>query len=277
MVPLCHHLAANLGAWVAESSYTARPLDGWIVADFNTTATMFQLDPFRARQVLAFAIVYIVWGSTYLAMRFAIETLPGTTMAGTRFLFAGLLLYGWARLRGAKAPSRAQWRAATIVGALLFVGGNGIVVWAQHYIPSGLAALLVGTEPLWVAVILLVRPGAGGRPTLKTFVALAIGFAGAALLAGPASVGGTPIARLAAVLILIAPLSWAAGSLYASRADLHASPMMATATQMLGGGAILFALGALLGEWSTFDVAAVVDPLVAGARLPRRFRRAGGL
>ncbi len=257
-VTLSQSSRTKAGDTIAETSYTS-PSPGAMglgvdeVSSDHRHHSVIQLDPFRVRQILAFAIVYVIWGSTYLAMRFAIETLPGTTMAGSRFLVAGSILYGWARLRGAQSPTAGQWRAAAWAGALLFVGGNGIVVWAQHYVPSGLAALLVGTEPLWVAVILLARPGSTGRPTARTFAALAIGFAGAAVLAGPASVGGTPIARWAAVLILVAPLSWAAGSLYASRADLHSSPMMATATQMLCGGAILFGLGVILGDWRTFD------------------------
>jgi len=133
--------------------------------------------------VAAFAAVYVVWGSTYLAIKFAIETLPPFLMAGARFLIAGFILYVWARARGAERPSWLHWRTSLIVGALLLLIGNGGVVTAEHYIASGLAALLVATEPLWVVLLNWARPG-GARPTGKVMLGLLTGFAGVWLLVG---------------------------------------------------------------------------------------------
>ncbi|RMH18701.1 MAG: hypothetical protein D6696_12505 [Acidobacteria bacterium] len=214
--------------------------------------------PFPLRQALAFAAVYLIWGSTYLAIRFAIETLPPLAMAGVRFLLAGLLLYGVARLRGAPPPSAVHWRSAAIVGGLLLLGGNGAVVIAQQWVPSGLAALLVATEPLWVALLLLAWPGGEVRPTLRTFATLLLGFAGAALLIAPSKVlAGEPVFLPGALLVLAASLSWAGGSLYARNAPVPEQPGMATALQMLAGGALLLACGVLRGELTGFDPASV--------------------
>lgn len=213
--------------------------------------------PFRVRQIIAFAAVYTVWGSTYLAIRFAIETLPGFIMAGVRFLTAGLVLYIWMRWRGAPAPTRRQWRSALLIGGLLLLGGNGAVVWAEQFVPSGLTALLVGTEPLWVAALLLLGPG-GERPSARTFGALLVGFSGAAILAAPAElVGGAPIYLPGVLVIVLGAISWACGSLYARRADLPKSLALTTAMQMLCGGALLTITAVATGELRGFEPAAV--------------------
>lgn len=145
--------------------------------------------PSQARVVAAFAAVYLIWGSTYLAIRFAIETLPPFLMAGTRFVLAGALLTIWARLRGAPRPSWRHWLAAGVVGALMPLGGNGGVTWAEQRVPSGLAALMIGTVPLWVAALDWIRPG-GSRPNGRVAVGLALGFVGMALLVGPWELAG---------------------------------------------------------------------------------------
>lgn len=203
--------------------------------------------------VLAFGIVYLIWGSTYLAIRYAIETLPGLTMAGARFLLAGGLLYAWARWRGATSPTLEQWRNAAIIGGLLLLGGNGLVVWAEHYVHSGWAALLVGTEPLWVVILLLLAPGSK-RPDARTILAIGIGFAGVVVLTVPGgSSDGTPLYLPAVLALPMAALSWAAGSLYARKANLPRSAPLATATQMLAGGVLLLLTGAGVGEWRDID------------------------
>lgn len=212
---------------------------------------------FRLRQILAFAAVYVIWGSTYLAIRFAIETLPVFSMAGVRFLLAGGILFAWARLRGEPMPALRQWRAAAIMGALLLLGGNGAVVWAEQKLSSGLAALLVGTEPLWVAIMFWLMPG-GRRPTLRVTAGLLVGFGGAALLALTAENVGGGAPHLPSILALfLGCLSWAWGSLYGRNADLPSSPLLATGMQMLAGGSLLLGAGALNGEWRSFDPAAV--------------------
>jgi drug/metabolite transporter (DMT)-like permease len=199
---------------------------------------------------IALAAVYIVWGSTYLAIRFAIETLPPFLMAGSRFLFAGTLLYGWARFRGAPRPSLVHWRSAVLIGAFLLLGGNGGVVWAEQRVDSGLAALLVSTEPLWIVLLFWLRPG-GQRPMARVFGGLLLGFAGLLLLVKPSSTGG--IDPVGATVLVLASLSWAWGSLYGQRAKLPDSPLMTTGMQMLGGGALMLLMSTALGEPARFE------------------------
>jgi drug/metabolite transporter (DMT)-like permease len=211
----------------------------------------------RWRLALAFIAVYLIWGSTYLAIRFAIETLPPFLMAGIRFVVAGGILYGWARLRGTPRPARAHWLGAAIVGTLLLVGGNGAVVWAEQYVPSGLAALIIATEPFCVVLLDWARPG-GERPTLPVVAGMLAGFVGVLLLIGPADLlGGGRVHPGGALVLLLGSLLWAAGSLYAARGErLPRSPMLATGMNMLVGGAALLGLGSAVGEWGRLDLAA---------------------
>src|SRR5690606_4565073 len=143
----------------------------------------------RWKLITAFAAVYLIWGSTYLAIRFAIETLPPFFMAGTRFLVAGVILYAFARWRGAESPTRRHWLSAAPLGSLFLLLGNGGVVWAEQVVPSGLAALLVAVVPLWTVLIDWLRPG-GRRPGMTTVTGLAIGFAGVAFLIAPGDLVG---------------------------------------------------------------------------------------
>lgn len=213
--------------------------------------------PAVVRVLLAFAAVYVIWGSTYLAIRFAIETIPPFTMAGARFLTAGALLYGWARARGVPRPTRRQLRDGAVVGAFLLLGGNGAVVWAEQWVPSGLAALLVATVPLWM-VILDWLQGGGARPSPGIGFGLVWGLAGVALLTGGLGAEAfEPRALVGGLVILGGSLSWAAGSIYARSATVPTAPRMATAVQMLAGGALLTVAGAGAGEWAGFDPGAV--------------------
>jgi drug/metabolite transporter (DMT)-like permease len=227
-----------------------------------------------ARIWTALLIVYVVWGSTYLGIRIALETLPPFLMAGVRFLVAGALLFAWAVRRGDRvhdAPGRAQWIAATIVGVGLFVGGNGGVVLAEQRIPSGVAALLVATLSLWMA--LLAWLAHGERPSGRALAGLPIGFAGTALLVGPVETGG--IDPVGAMLCLGASLSWAAASLYSRRAPLPARTAVSTAMQMIAGGACMLGVGVVKGElahvdpatFSTASLAALAYLIVAGSLL----------
>jgi len=208
------------------------------------------------RVATAFAAVYLLWGSTYLAIRFAIESLPPFWMAATRFLVAGAILYAWARWRGEPAPLRLHWRSALIVGGLLLLGGNGGVVWAEQRVPSGLAALLVGTVPLWM--VMLDGAGRGWkRPPVQVLAGVAIGLLGVALLVGPGRfAGGHRVDPVGAAVLIVASLSWTAGSLYSRRAPLPSSPLLGTAMEMLGGGACLAIAGLVAGEWQRLDLAA---------------------
>jgi drug/metabolite transporter (DMT)-like permease len=214
--------------------------------------------PSRLALATAFAIVYVIWGSTYLAILFAIETLPPFLMASVRFLIAGVLLYGWSRtFGGAAAPDRTQWRSTAIVGVLLLLGGNGVVVWSEQRIPSGMAALLVGTVPCFMVLIDWLRPG-GVRPGGRVVAGLALGLLGLVWLVGPDSVmGGGRADLLGAAALVFASFSWAAGSIYSRHAPMPASPFLGTAMQMLAASVALFALSAGLGEPWRFDPNAV--------------------
>lgn len=213
--------------------------------------------------VVAFAAIYLVWGSTYLAISYAVETLPPFLMAGTRFLVAGSAMYVWARVRSAPAPARAEWRGAALIGALLLMGGNGGVVWAETRIPSGLAALLVATVPLWM--VLIEWWGGGARPTRRVVAGLIVGFVGLALLIGPADfLGGDAVDLLGTGAVLVGSLSWAFGSVISRRVSLPESPLLGTGMEMLAGGALLMLAGTVLGEWGRFDAAAASRESILG-------------
>ncbi len=203
----------------------------------------------------ALSVVYVVWGSTYLAIRIAIQTLPPFLMASVRFLVAGSLLLAFAAPRGDVRGDRigwSQWRAALIVGGALLFGGNGGVVWAQHRIPSGVAALLVATLPLWMALMARVFLGEPLRRT--TLVGLLLGLGGLALLVHPRGMGA--IDPVGALVCTLASCSWAAGSLYARGAPLPKRPLVATGMEMVAGGACLLVFALLRGEGQHIDVAA---------------------
>ena len=219
----------------------------------------------RFAVLTAFAIVYVIWGSTFLAILFAIQTLPPFLMASARFLVAGSLLYAWSRLvNGAAAPSWENWRATAIVGALLLLGGNGLLVWSEQRIPSGVAALLVGTVPCFMVVIDWLRPG-GSRPTGLVVAGLLLGVLGLAWLVGPDRLlGGGRADLIGAVVVVLGSFSWALGSVYSRHAATPASPFLSTAMQMLGGGAALLVLSVSLGEPWAFEASAVSLRAVLG-------------
>ena len=212
----------------------------------------------RAGIILAFAAVYIIWGSTYLGIRYAIETLPGFLMAGTRFFIAGAILFTWAKLHGDRVGSLVQWRRAFVIGALLLLGGNGGVTWAEKYIPSGLAALAVATEPLWVVV--LNWAATHRRPNARVLLGVLIGLVGVALLFGGGDFNnGQQVSALslaALAVVLLASLAWAGGSVYASRRPIQASTSMAAAMQMMAGGILLLLLSLVTGDFKRFNPAA---------------------
>jgi drug/metabolite transporter (DMT)-like permease len=202
----------------------------------------------RARVLAAFAAVYIVWGSTYLAIRFAVETIPPFLMVGTRFIVSGVLLYAWARMRGDERPTAAQWRDATIVGILMLCLGNGAVSWAEQRVPSGLAALLVAVVPLWMVLLDWLRPH-GARPRMLVIAGVVVGMAGLIVLIGPDSLSGHGAVDLVGAIVLIAgSLAWAAGSIYTRYGSVPESAVMSTGVQMIGGSLALLVVGAARGE-----------------------------
>mgnify|MGYP003610227812 CR=1 FL=1 len=196
-----------------------------------------------ARVALALAAVYLIWGSTYLAIRFALEGgFPPFLLGGIRFLLAGALMYALLRGRGVPPPSAAQWRNAGVLGLLLLVLGNGLVNVAEREVASGMTAVAIASAPLWMAVF---AAGRGERPAGVEWLGLALGFAGVvALQAGPGGMQAAPRGMLA---LLVATLAWSWGSVWSRGRDLP-SPFMAAAAQMLLGGAMMLVLGLLLGE-----------------------------
>jgi drug/metabolite transporter (DMT)-like permease len=207
--------------------------------------------------VMAFAAVYFIWGSTYLGIRVAVETIPPFSMAGVRALVAGVLLYIWARGRGAARPEAVHWREAAIVGGFLLLGGNGLVSWAEQTLPSGITALIVGSIPLWM-VLLEWLWHSGPRPTVGIVSGLVVGFIGVGLLVAPVNLGDeVRINVSSALVLLLAPLLWAIGSLYSRRARLPSSQLLGAAMEMITGGVLLLVAGAAFGEWKHFGFARV--------------------
>ena len=218
----------------------------------------------RAQIIAAFASIYLIWGSTYLAIRYADQTIPPFIMGGIRFLISGAMLYGWARYRGAPRPSGVHWRNAVIAGAFLLLGGNGAVVWAEQFVPSGMTALLVSILPFWLVIIEWVRPPRR-RPAGAVLVGLILGFIGIAVLVGPADLGGRGDVRpVGALVLIVGSLSWAIGSFYSRDAELPESGLLTTGMEMLGGGALLLFVGAFAGEFSAFDIHAISRASAAG-------------
>jgi drug/metabolite transporter (DMT)-like permease len=211
----------------------------------------------RNALVVAFATIYLVWGSTYLGIRVAVETMPPFLMAGLRFLVAGSLLLAFQRLRGPLHLRLHHWRDNVIVGSFLLLGGNGLISWAELSIPSGVTALLIGSQPLIMVLTEWAWPG-GTRPDRLTLGGLLLGFAGVAWLAAPwenATGGALPLGGLVAVLA--ACVFWAFGSIYGRHAREPATPFTASALQMLGGSAALALVALVRGEVAAFAPAAV--------------------
>jgi drug/metabolite transporter (DMT)-like permease len=211
----------------------------------------------RAKVIVAFAALYIIWGSTYLGILFAIETLPPFLMAGSRFLVAGGLLFAWSWPQRERAPIRTEWRSALIVGGLLLTGGNGAVSWAEQYVASGIAALLIAVTPLWMVLLDWLWHGAR-RPGIHTVLGLLLGFGGIVLLVGPAELLGAESVYLPGALALLAgSLCWSIGSIYSRRAPTPKGGMLGIGMQMICGGTLLLLLGTVTGEWAQLDLAAV--------------------
>lgn len=217
-----------------------------------------QPSPSKWTIAAALASIYFIWGSTYIGIRIAIETLPPFLMAGGRFVIAGGLLYAWTRSKGVPRPQRIHWRSAAIVGGLMLLGGNGGVTWAEQHVPSSFAALMIGAVPLWIVLLDWLVFG-GLRPDRRMALGLITGLMGVGLLVGPASIAGgdEAVEPIGALALVGAAIAWATGSLYSRRATLPERPLMATGIEMLAGGAIMLAVGTASGEWSDVALDAV--------------------
>lgn len=205
----------------------------------------------RSRLILAFAAIYVVWGSTYLGIRIAVESIPPFLMASLRFCAAGCLMLGFLRLtRGPLRLNLAQHRDNAIVGGFLLLGGNGLVSWAEQFLPSGITALIIGAQPM-VMVLTEWAWKDGKRPSLPIFLGLLLGFTGVAWLAAPWETGSAGAVPLPGVLaVLVACVSWAIGSIYGRNARSGADPFTASGLQMLWGSALLALTALFRGEWS---------------------------
>ncbi len=226
--------------------------------------------PLPLTVLVALFSVYVFWGGTYLAMRFAIETLPPFFMAGTRFLIAGLILFLIDHFRGTPLPTLRQWKTAGITGALLLLGGNGSVVWAQQFVPSGLTAIIVAAVPLWMALFAWIAPG-GRRPSSLAALGLLLGFGGIVLLIvgnSNAKISTDAVPWFGYATLALGSVSWSLGSLYSRRAAMPVSPWTSIAMQMIAGGALLWFAGLGAGEWVALDLSHVsVRSLLAFAYL----------
>ena len=202
--------------------------------------------------------IYLIWGSTYLAIRFAVETIPPFLMAATRFLIPGIFLLVWRRSTKDTKPSIKDWKSTTIIGLLLLVGGNGGVTWAEQYIPSGIAALVIGSVPIWIILLNLFQPE-GRHLDKRVVIGAILGFIGIAFLIGPTQLSGNSenIHPLGIITILLAAIFWSAGSLYSHKAPIPDSPLLSTGMEFLAGGIGLLILGALTGEFKELNLAAI--------------------
>ncbi len=212
----------------------------------------------RVKVWIALLALYIVWGSTYLGIRFAVETIPPFLHAFVRFLVSGLILVAWRRMAGDPWPTPRQWRDAGIVGLFLLVGGNGLVSVAELTVPSGIAALVVGSTPLWLTTLEALRPG-GAKPNLLVILGILVGFIGIFILVGPSDLANMQMAvePVGVTLLLMATFLWASGSIFSKTADLPPSSLMNTGIQMLVGSLGLLIASLLAGEWGGFDPAQV--------------------
>src|SRR5437868_9277306 len=201
--------------------------------------------PSKLAFVSSFTALYLVWSSTYLHILFAIETIPPLLMAGARFLLAGVMLYSVARWRGAPKASRAHWLTALIIGGCLLLGGNGGVTLAEQYVPSGLASVMVATVPIYMA-LLAWWSGIAPKPTPIVWLGMAGGFAGVAILIGPAlhfSPNDTSHPAIGMLILLCSSFIWSAGSIYSRKARSASPPLLLAAQQMICGGVLLTVAG----------------------------------
>lgn len=211
----------------------------------------------------AMLTIYIVWGSTYLAIRFAVGTIPPFLMNAARFLTAGVLLLVIRRALGDPLPRHEEWGGAAFMGLFLLVGGTGAVSWAEQSVPSGLTALLISTSPLWMMIFEALLPH-GRRPTRASVLGILAGFGGVLLLFWPGSGSLMNVNPAGAFALLFATLSWAFGSVYSRKLSLPASPMMGSAAEMLVGGAVCLLLGVAAGEPARVSLASVSPASAAG-------------
>lgn len=209
------------------------------------------------KTLLAFAIIYLVWGSTFLAIRVGVREVPPLLLAALRFLIAGLVLYGWTIARGEPSPRRREWMSASLLALLIFVGDYGLLFWAEKRVPSGLAAIMMATIPAFMALseIIFLRTQ---RLTLRLAIALLVGIAGVAVLVSRSlNLGGAPIDSAGAIALIVGAINWSVASVLTRKLPLPSSKVVSSASQMLAGGVLLSIASAALGEFHGFHPSAV--------------------
>ncbi len=221
--------------------------------------------PSRLSIWFSMLVIYIVWGSTYLAIRVGVQTIPPFYMAATRFLIAGGLLYAWQRFSGKAAPSRQDWLSAGLVGLLLLTGGNGILSWSEQRVPSGISALLVGAAPIWMVLIDLILPKSK-KPNFQVYLGILVGFMGIVLLVGPLNILGNAqqLDRIGVLGVLCSSVLWASGSILNRETKFSAAPLLAPAMQMLVGAVGLIVIGTLVGDWHNLHISQISMPSLMG-------------
>ncbi len=207
----------------------------------------------QLRIILAFAATWLVWGSTYLAIAFAVRDIPPLMVAATRNIVAGVLLYAWTRSRGAAFPARRQWRETALVGLLLLGLGNGAVTWAAQSEPTGVIALIVALVPVWLLVFGWLGHR-GVRPSLVEVLGVLLGLSGIALLVSTDAAAGGSVTFVGFVVLLLSTLAWSAGSLYARQLESHPVPLLGTGMEMMIGGLALLIASGVSGEFSQFSL-----------------------
>jgi drug/metabolite transporter (DMT)-like permease len=213
--------------------------------------------PHRWKTLLAFAIIYFVWGSTFLAIRVGVREVPPLLLAGMRFFAAGLVLYAWMRATGTPSPSRREWASATLLAVLIFLVDYGLVFWAEQRVPSGITAVMLATIPVFTALleILILHTH---KLTLRLGCALAVGLAGVAVLVSRSvGFGDAPIERMGAIALVVAALCWSLASVLTRKLSLPESKVMSSGAQMLVGGVLLMVAAAMFGEFRGFNLPSV--------------------
>lgn len=206
----------------------------------------------KTRVLIAFAAVYLLWGSTYLFIKYAIETIPPFLLGGARFFIAGGLLYALARWRGAPPATSRDWRMAGITGVLMLGAGNGAVVWSEQIVPSGVVALIVSTVPIWIVLLDWLRPR-GVRPRTPVFLGLGLGLVGMVILIGPgAIVGQGHVNGTGALALFVGSLAWALGSIITRRGKRSAAPLVFSALQMVAAAVAMTVTSIVVGEPARF-------------------------
>jgi drug/metabolite transporter (DMT)-like permease len=238
----------------SESPIAKRSRVGHVAASDRASGS---IPASTSRLMAAFAAIYLIWGSTYLAIRYAIETIPPLLMMGMRHLAAGGLLYFWVRWRGTPSPKRREWFYPAIIGGFLFLGGHGSLAWAEQHVPSGIAAVLVATLPMWIVVLARIS-GTERKLSGRSVAGLVLGFIGVAVLFAPDLLRhGGELDPLGAGAVLFGTFVWAAATIYMRNVKMPDSPLLSSAMQMLAGGVALLSAAALTGEVRTFHFAAV--------------------